>query len=250
MHIELRDVGKRFGRVSALSGVTLVIPPGSRVGLIGPNGSGKSTLLRVVMGLLSCDGDVLLDGRSPFVNRVEIAGQLAYVPQLAPQLGAPVGEVVRSVEMLRSLDRSVIMTTARKMALDLAAVWRRPFRALSGGTKQKLLIALALSSGASLLILDEPTASLDVRARESFDRLLGGVAAGTTVILCSHRLDDVQKRVDRVVSLAEGRLVYDGPALDTLDERHLAPAGPAGEQRPPACSQPPRSVDSPGGSHA
>jgi ABC-type multidrug transport system ATPase subunit len=225
MRIEIRGLSKHFGRVPALSEVGLVIAPGTRTGLIGPNGSGKSTLLRAIMGLLSCEGDVLLDGRSPFVHRVEIARRLAYVPQIAPHLGALVSEVVRSVEMLRSLDRASITTTAQRMALDLAAIWRRPFRNLSGGTKQKLLITLAFSAGASLLILDEPTASLDFRASQSFGRLLGEVAADTTVILCSHRLDDVLKQVDRIVSLVDGRLVYDGPALDSLEERYLAPAG-------------------------
>ena len=221
MRVEVRDVSKRFGRVMALSNVTLVIPQGSRVGLVGPNGSGKSTLLRAIMGLVACDGSVLLDGRSPFERRLDVAQKLAYVPQVAPQFGAPVGEIVRSVEMLRSLDRAAITTAAKTMSLDLKTIWRRPFRHLSGGMKQKLLITLAFSTGASLLILDEPAASLDFRSRESLSHLFGKVAAETTVILCSHRFNDVREQARRIVSLAEGCVVHDGPLADSLEERDL-----------------------------
>ena len=81
MRIELREVTKRFRGVHALRGVNLEVPAGRRVALVGPNGSGKSTLTRAVMGLLAVEGRVLLDGRSPFADRVAVASRLAYVPQ-------------------------------------------------------------------------------------------------------------------------------------------------------------------------
>ncbi|MBM4130834.1 ATP-binding cassette domain-containing protein, partial [bacterium] len=103
MRIELRGVNKRFGRVTALDDLTLEIPSGRRVALIGPNGSGKSTLTRVLMGILAVDGEVRLDGREPAAWRREREGRLSYVPQVAPQLGAGVGEVIAAIGAIRAL---------------------------------------------------------------------------------------------------------------------------------------------------
>lgn len=217
MRIELRDVARSFGNVAALRGVTLAIPQGARVGLVGPNGSGKSTLLRVVMGLVAGEGEVLLDGASPFERRDEVARRLAYVPQFAPQWGAAVADVVGAVASLRDLDPAAVATMARRLDLDLDALGPRSFRELSGGTKQKLLIAVALSTGASLFVLDEPTASLDAASRERFFALLDEVAGSATRLFCSHRIDEVRGLVDRVVVLRDGVVDYDGPTASYVE---------------------------------
>jgi ABC-type multidrug transport system ATPase subunit len=212
VRIEARGVVKRYGRVRALDGVSFELAPGSRVALVGPNGSGKSTLNRVLMGLVACQGSVRLDGRCPFRERVALARRMAYVPQIAPQLAAPVGEVVRAVARVRGLASAAVARVAEELDLDLGEIGGRPFRSLSGGTRQKLLIALALSSGASLLILDEPTGSLDARSRERFFSLFDALAAGVTLVLCSHRLDEIRLLVGHVLLLEEGRVAFDGPA--------------------------------------
>ncbi len=212
MRIELRDVWKRFGSILALQGVAFEVPSGTRVGLVGPNGSGKSTLLRALLGLVACDGDVLLDGVSPFEHRTEVARRLAYVPQVAPNWGAPVREVIESVASLRGIDGSRIAEMARRLGLEIPPIERRPFRNLSGGMKQKLLIAIALATDASLLVLDEPTASLDSEAQERFFTLLDEVAPHATRLFCSHRRDDIVEHVDRVIALADGKVVFDGDA--------------------------------------
>lgn len=221
MRIEARGVGKRFGRVAALADVSFEIPPGRRVALVGPNGSGKSTLNRVVMGLLSCTGEVRVDGRSPLRERVAVARRMAYVPQIPPQTSASIGEMVGAVERVRGLAPGAVATQAARLGLALAEHARSPLRALSGGTRQKLLLALALASEASLLVLDEPTASLDVAARERFFGLFGELARETTLVLCSHRLDEIRPLVDHVLALEEGRVAYDGAAGDFLDARAL-----------------------------
>lgn len=222
MRIEAAGVRKRFGRVRALDGVDLAIAPGRRVALVGPNGSGKSTLNRILMGLVACEGTVRVDGRCPFRERVAVARRLAYVPQVAPQLAAPVGEVVRAIARVRGLDADAVADVAGALELDLAAVAARPFRSLSGGTRQKLLIALAFASPASLLILDEPTASLDASARERFFELFERLDAGITLVLCSHRLEEIRPLVDHVLLLEEGRIVYDGAAGAFLERCALA----------------------------
>ena len=222
MRIEARGVGKRFAGVPALADVSFELPPRSRVALVGPNGSGKSTLNRILMGLLACEGSVRLDGCCPFRERVAVARRMAYVPQIAPQLAAPVAEVVGAIARVRGLDREDVAQAARALDLELAPLAGRPFRSLSGGTKQKLLIALALASGASLLILDEPTGSLDARARERFFELFDALAPDTSLVLCSHRLEEIRPLVEHVLLLEEGRLAYQGPARAFLERSALA----------------------------
>jgi ABC-type multidrug transport system ATPase subunit len=222
VRIEVREVSKRYGRVRALDGVSFELAPRSRVALVGPNGSGKSTLNRILMGLVACEGSVRLDGHCPFRERVSLARRMAYVPQIAPQLAAPVDDVLRAVTRVRDLSRDAVAGVARELELDLASLGARPFRSLSGGTKQKLLIALALASGASFLILDEPTGSLDARARERFFALAGALAPDVTLVLCSHRLDEIRLLVDHVLRLEEGRISYDGPAAALLERCALA----------------------------
>ena len=222
MQIELRDVHKRFGTNHVLRGIGLDVPRGRRIGLIGPNGSGKSTLTRVIMGMLSCEGVVRLDGEDPAVQSRALLGRVAYVPQIAPQLFAPVAEVLRAVCELRGLPRARVKDTADGLGLDIDVLAERPFRNLSGGMKQKLLIAIALASGASLLILDEPTASLDAWARDRFFRLFQQVKQDVTLILCSHRLEEVRHLVDHVVAMQDGKVAYDGAAEEFLSQRALS----------------------------
>ncbi len=217
MRVEAHGVSKHFATVTALSQVTFCIEPGRKVALIGPNGSGKSTLNRILMGLLACDGEVRIDGHSPFRDRVKIARGLAYVPQAPPQLGACVDELVAAVTRVRGIERSAVERVAAALALDLRQQGRHPFRTLSGGMKQKFLIALAFSAGASLLLFDEPTGSLDAGARERFFQLFDELDPRTTLILCSHRLEEIRPLVDHVLFLEDGRLVYDGAAASFLD---------------------------------
>jgi len=210
MRIGLTHIGKRFGKVDALRDITLEIPSGAKVALIGPNGSGKTTLIRVLMGLVDHRGQAVLGGERRDV---------AYVPQVAPHMTASVGELVRAICDLRGLPRKRVEDVARRLDLPLDELARREFRALSGGSKQKLLIALALATRPGLLILDEPTASLDADARGRFLLLQRELAADATLILCSHRLEEIRSLVDHVIALEDGAVVYDGPASEYLARR-------------------------------
>jgi ABC-2 type transport system ATP-binding protein len=217
VRIEVDALSKRFGRVVALDRLSFAVSSGQRVALIGPNGSGKSTLNRVLLGLLSFEGEVRLDGRSPLDERARVARRVAYVPQVAPNLTVPVRELVAALAALREMRVEAVRKLAGELGLDLDGVARRPFRALSGGMRQKLLIALALAADVSLLVLDEPTGSLDARTRERFFALFERQVPDATVVLCSHRLEEVRQLVDHVILLEEGRLSYDGPAAAFLE---------------------------------
>ena len=216
MRIEITQASKTYGRVEALKGVDLVIPAGRRLGLVGPNGSGKSTLIRALLGLIDCRGSVLLDGRSPFDDRVALARRFAYVPQVAPAFGATVHDVVQLVTLTRDLERSAVKQTARKLELDLEAIAAQPFRNLSGGMKQKLLLAIAFAARPQLLVMDEPTASLDAHARERFFELCAGLTPDVTLVLCSHRVEELRQLAAHVVAMDDGRIAFDGPAADYL----------------------------------
>jgi len=218
VEIQLRKVTKRFARATALREVDLTIARGARVALLGPNGSGKTTLTRAIMGLIHTEGEILIDGHR-LTDRMVVAPRLAYVPQIAPMMAATVGEIVGAVCALRGLRPAVVAELAAELGLDVPAVRRQALRNLSGGMRQKLLLALALATPAELLILDEPTASLDAAARARFLSRFATVAQAATVILCSHRLDELRSLVDHVVLLADGRVIHDGPSAAYLAER-------------------------------
>lgn len=219
MHISLNNVEKTYGRVKALAGATFDIAEGTKTALVGPNGSGKSTLIRVIMGLISYRGEVSLDGRSPYWNRSRTARETAYAPQSAPRTGATVGEIVEAVRAIRGIAREKVVAAAHRLDFDVDSVSSKPVRELSGGMKQKLMLALAFASPARLLILDEPTASLDAESRGRFFEAFPSIAGSATVLLCSHRLEEVRRLVDRVIVLRSGVVVYDGPAADFIRDR-------------------------------
>ncbi len=212
MRIETHGLSRRFGKIAALTDITLDIPAGGQIGLIGPNGSGKSTLTRILVGLLDYEGRVTMDGLAPRRDRAALARRIAYVPQVAPNISAPVGEVVAAVSAFRGIPTADVERIGKELDLDVAATADKPFRRLSGGMKQKLLVALALASGADCFIMDEPTASLDAAARERFFRIFAERCAKKTVVLCSHRLEEMRHLVDHVVALGDGRAHYAGTA--------------------------------------
>lgn len=217
MRIQLARLAKRFGKVHALREVDLDLPAGAKVALIGPNGSGKTTLIRSLLGLVRYDGEVRIDGA--IVDRSAVASRIAYVPQIAPAVAATCGDLVRAIAELRGTSVAPIREAAAELDLAFDTVANRPFKSLSGGSKQKLLIALALAARPELLIMDEPTASLDAEARGRFFRLYKEMAGDATLVLCSHRLEEIRSLIDHVVALEEGRVVYEGDAAAYFAQR-------------------------------
>ena len=231
MRIEARDLSKRFGAARALAGVSFEIESGARVALLGPNGSGKSTLNRAVLGLYRVEGELRVGGCDPFKARAELARRVAYVPQIAPQLAASVGELVATVCALRDVAPARVEQLACELELSLGELAPRAFRSLSGGMKQKLLVALALAAEPELLVLDEPTGSLDAASRARVLALVAAQARGATLLLCSHRLEEVRQLAGEVLVLAEGRVARRSGLEAFLDEGDP----PAPRRRRPRC---------------
>jgi ABC-type multidrug transport system ATPase subunit len=220
MRVDGKAIRKRFGRIEALRGVDFSIATAAKIGLIGPNASGKSTLIRIILGLLRCEGELLLDGERR--RGIEQSDRIAYVPQIAPKFSASVGEVIKAITRVREMAPDRVIACGREVGIDLGAVERQAFCNLSGGAKQKTLISLALASQASLYVLDEPTASLDTQSRRDLFHLLSERTKDATLILCSHRLEEIRTLVDQVMVLEEGRLAYFGPTEAYLDRMTLS----------------------------
>ncbi|MDR3212327.1 MAG: ABC transporter ATP-binding protein [Azoarcus sp.] len=207
--ILIEHLVKTFRRVRALDSIDLSIGPSERVALVGSNGAGKTTLIRCLLGEYVCDGTVRIDGFDPRRQRAAALARIGFVPQLPPPLRMPVSQLVGFSAALCGVEPRRIVAVAGQLGLDVEAVRARQFVSLSGGMKQKLLIAIALGRDARVLVLDEPAASLDPEARRIFFDLLAQRLDETTMILSSHRLAEVSALVNRVVEMDMGRVALD-----------------------------------------
>jgi len=207
--IEIRDVSKSFGRVRALDGVSLRIEAGDRVAIVGTNGSGKTTLLRALVGLTRVQGRITVGGVSVAGDPARALEKLAYIPQVSPAIDVPVAGVARTIAELRGFTVEEVARHAESLGLAFSAVEGVRFRDLSGGMRQKFLAALALAAHTPILVADEPTASLDAVSRLAFEAAIAARGPLATFVLCSHRAEEVERLVTRVVELREGRVVRD-----------------------------------------
>ncbi len=214
--IQFKNVAKTFRRARVLDGISLNIGLGERVALIGSNGAGKTTLIRCLLGEYTHEGEVAIAGLDPRSNRTAVLGNIGFVPQLPPPLKMPVGQLIDFSASLCGTDPQRIHEIARQLGLDVGSILSRQFVRLSGGMKQKLLIAIALGREAKVLVMDEPAANLDPEARKIFFDLLAARLNDATMIISSHRLDEVSSLVNRVVEMDTGRVVLDDRVADDV----------------------------------
>ena len=207
--IVLSRLTKSYGEVHAARSIDLTIAPGETVALLGPNGAGKSTTIDMMLGLTRPDsGTVSLFGMSPVeAAAAGVVGGMLQTGSLIEHLR--VRELVTMVASLYPRPLAVDDALALSGSADLADRWTTK---LSGGQTQRVRFAIALVADPDLLLLDEPTAALDVEARRDFWSSMRGVAArGTTVIFATHYLEEADAFADRIVLLGRGTVVADGP---------------------------------------
>jgi ABC-2 type transport system ATP-binding protein len=214
--IQFKQVAKTFRKARVLDGISLDIDIGERVALIGSNGAGKTTLIRCLLGEYTHDGSVSINGLDPRSNRTAVLGKIGFVPQLPPPLKMPVGQLIDFSASLCGTDPQRIHAIARRLGLDVDGILSRQFVRLSGGMKQKLLIAIALGRDAQVLVMDEPAANLDPEARKIFFDLLAERLDDATMIISSHRLDEVSALVNRVIEMDMGQVVLDDKVADAV----------------------------------
>ncbi|MGE5180199.1 MAG: ATP-binding cassette domain-containing protein [Bacteroidota bacterium] len=222
--IRLHEVTKRFGPVLAVDRLSFSVEPGETFALIGPNGAGKTTTLKLILGLARPDaGSIAVgpEGLPPHAAEARLG--LGYVPQRVElPHGRTAAEVLGFFAALRALPPESVPRALERVGMSALA--GRRAAELSGGYAQRLLLAQALLGDPSLLVLDEPTASLDPEATWEFRSLVEGLRRdGKTILLCSHLLAEVERVADRVLILSAGRAV----ALESLADLRARQASSA-----------------------
>ena len=213
--IKVEGVSKRYGAIHAVRELSFEIEPGETFALIGPNGAGKTTTLKMLLGLVRPDaGRIALgpEGRAP--HDPGARHELGYVPQRVEFTpGRTVAEVLEFFAALRGLPAAAVGPVLTRVGLEAHA--KRRASELSGGYTQRLSLGQALLGDPAVLVLDEPTASLDPEATWEFRTLVEQLQReGRTVLLCSHLLGEVERIADRVLIMVEGRRA----ALERIDE--------------------------------
>jgi nitrous oxidase accessory protein len=222
--LAVQKVTKRYGQAEALYDVSFTAVPGEILALWGANGAGKTTLLKAILGLVHFEGEIAINGHD-----AQRAGKLArrsigYVPQEAVFYDWGVRATMQFYARLKKAPPERISLLLNRMGLESHA--HKEVGALSGGLRQRLALAIALLSDPPLLLLDEPTASLDTATQQDYLRLLADLRReGKTILFASHRLEEVEALADRALLLENGRLVAIFPA-DQL-RAHIAPTLPA-----------------------
>ena len=214
--IRFENVAKSFRKARVLDDISLEIGLSERVALIGSNGAGKTTLIRCLLGEYTHDGAVTINGHDPRQERTAVLGAIGFVPQLPPPLKMPVAQLIDFSAALCGTDPQRIHDIARRLGLEVEGIVSRQFVRLSGGMKQKLLIAVALGRDARVLVLDEPAANLDPAARKIFFDLLAERQNDATMLISSHRLDEVSSLVNRVIEMDMGKVVLDDRVADDV----------------------------------
>ena len=222
--IELQNLTCGYDGQPVLSEVSLAVAPGEFVGLLGPSGSGKTTLLRSVLGAVDVyQGQVLVGGVSTARRRPRVG----YVPQLETidwNFPVTVEEVVMMGRTMENLLFPWYRRQERKLALEMlerlgiSHLTRRHIRELSGGQQQRVFLARALVSSPTLLLLDEPTAGVDIKTRDDMMHLLHDLNhQGVTIVMTTHEINAVAAHLPWVVCL-NGRIIAQGPPSEVFTE--------------------------------
>jgi ABC-2 type transport system ATP-binding protein len=210
--IELHDLAKSYGRIEAVRGIDVSVEPGETVALLGPNGAGKSTTIEMLLGLTRPDrGTVEIFGAPPgeAVARGAVGAML--------QTGALIRDLyVRElIAMVASLYPNPLDVDATFELTGIVDIRDQLTQKLSGGQTQRVRFAIALVSNPDLLVLDEPTVAMDVESRHAFWATMREFASrGKTVLFATHYLEEADDFADRVVLMAAGRVVADGPPTE------------------------------------
>ena len=208
--IKVSNLTKKFGAHVSLDSVNCEFNKNESIALMGANGAGKTTLIRSILGYYHPnEGNVLINGLDPIKERVKVLQNISFVPQLPPPIKLSIDELMQYISIGAKVDREKILHYANEMKLDVNANLHKSFFKLSGGMKQKMLIAISLAKKSNIIIYDEPTANLDPKARDDFYRLLKQNEDEKVLLFVTHRLEEVKDLVNRQIYMDLGKIVSD-----------------------------------------
>ncbi|MEA3373384.1 MAG: ABC transporter ATP-binding protein [Campylobacterota bacterium] len=208
--IEVTGITKKFGKAVSLDNVSINFEQNDAVALMGANGAGKTTLIRLILGYYHANsGSIRINGMDPIKERIDILQHVSFVPQLPPPIKLNLNELIGYVCSSSNVRKEEIFHYAHEMELDLKPNLNKSFFTLSGGMKQKLLIAISLAKKSNIMIYDEPTANLDPKARDNFYRLLKEHEQDKIALFVTHRLDEIKSIVNRQIYMDLGTIVSD-----------------------------------------
>ncbi len=241
--LRLHDIGKNFGPVQALAGITLDVPEGQVTAIVGDNGAGKSTLIKTISGIWQPDhGQIVWMGRPVRMHTPKDATDLGIATVYQDLALCDNLDIVQNMFLGReplkhwSLDEVGMEIQAKRTLADLSVVSvrsvRQPVGSLSGGQRQAVAVAKAVLRQARLVILDEPTAALGITQTRVVLDLIGRLKSqGIAVIVISHNLNDVMSVADRLAVLRLGRLVAAGPKAEFIDTESIVDLMTTGTSR-------------------
>ena len=208
--IEVKNLTKKFSSHISLDNVNIGFKKNEYIALMGPNGAGKTTLIRSILGYYHLNnGEVLINGLNPIKDRIKVLEHISFVPQLPPPIKLSLNELMQYIQASSNVNKDLIMYYANEMKLDITANLNKSFFKLSGGMKQKMLIAISLAKKSNIIIYDEPTANLDPKARDDFYRLLEENEEDKILLFVTHRLDEIKDIVNRQVYMDLGKIISD-----------------------------------------
>jgi ABC-2 type transport system ATP-binding protein len=219
--IEIKGLNKEFGEIQALSNLNLKVKKNSIFGFLGPNGAGKITTIKLLLGLISpTNGNATIFNYDIIRDSIKIRSRVGYLPQnpfFYENMTAR--EILEfSIKFYFSGSKEAIDSRIEEVLelVELSEKADRPIKGYSGGERQRLGIAQSVIHKPDLLILDEPTASLDPIGRHAVLELMSKLREDTTIFYSTHILDDVQRVSDTVAILNKGKLVAQGPIQELL----------------------------------
>ena len=208
--IKVNNLTKKFGSHISLDNVNCEFKKNDYIAPMGANGAGKTTLIRSILGYYHPNsGSVSINGLDPVKDRIKVLENISFVPQLPPPIKLSIDELMSYIEGSSNIKKDTILDYANEMKLDIKSNIHKSFFKLSGGMKQKLLIAISLARQSNIMIFDEPTANLDPKARDDFYRLLDGKQKNKVLLFVTHRLEEVKDLVNREVYMDLGKVVSD-----------------------------------------
>jgi Cu-processing system ATP-binding protein len=214
--ISLINCSKKYGSITALNEINLTIPQGSLTFLVGPNASGKTTLIKSLLGLVKpSSGEITIDS-TKLNGNFDYRKEIGYVSQIAnfPE-NLTVDETFRMVKDLRNEVKNLDEELISSFQLEIS--FNKRLKTLSGGTKQKVNVAVAFLFNPKIIILDEPTAGLDPAASSILkDKILKENKNGKTIIFTSHILSEMEELAQNVVFLLEGKIFFNGTINDLI----------------------------------